>query len=255
MSQMVMEDPISDTGQGRSLGGGMSSLERAVWIAGGGLLALQGARRGGWPGAALAAAGVGLAIRGLSDTPVLEQIPLPRSSAHPDIPGVDERRHPVTFTHSITIGRPREELYRFWRNFPNLSRVLPHVRRIDMGDSALSHWTVDAPGGRVVEWDAEIHEDRQNERIAWRSVGQPDIHNSGVIEFRDAPGDRGTEVRVTLRYEPPFGRLGRGIAMLTGKEPQRQAYEALYRFKQIMETGAPVTVEGQPSGRHRSLAS
>ena len=52
-----------------------------------------------------------------------------------------------------------------------------------------------------------------------------------------APGDRGTEVHVDLRYDPPGGALGALFAKLFGEEPGRQIADDLRRFKQVMETG------------------
>jgi uncharacterized membrane protein len=100
-----------------------------------------------------------------------------------------------------------------------------------------------------VEWDAEIEDERENERIAWRSVEGADIRNAGTVTFRDAPDRRGTEMRVYLSYEPPMGPLGRGVAKLFGEEPAQQLRDDLRCFKNLMEAGEIATVEGQPSGR------
>ena len=217
---------------------------RYALLAGGGLLAMQGLRRGGWAGAALTAAGAGLLASGVANDAVRERLHLPDLR---ELPGV--RPQPVTIRHSVTIGKPREELYRFWRDFTNLSRIMPEIDRIDVRDPRHSHWVVKGPGGAKVDFDAEVDDDRENERIAWRSVGDAQVHNSGWVAFADAPGGRGTEVRLELTYEPPMGRLGRGIAMLSGQEPQLHAQRALRRLKQLMEAGEITTTEGQPSGR------
>jgi uncharacterized membrane protein len=100
-----------------------------------------------------------------------------------------------------------------------------------------SHWRAKGPAGMSVEWDAEIVTDQENEWIAWRSLEGSDVENSGSVRFTRAPGARGTEVRVQLQYNPPGGRLGRGLAWLFGEEPDQQIHEDLRRFKQLMETG------------------
>lgn len=216
----------------------IETLGRYALVTGGSLLALGGLKRGGFGGMALAAAGLGLVWRGASHGPLATGMKW-ASSERGHVPGVDEHHGPVTVAHSVIVAAPRAGIYRFFRDFNNLPRFMEDVDRIEVKDGRHSHWSVRAPGGRAVEWDAEIHEEREDERIAWRSVGEPDIHNSGVVEFRDALGGRGTEVKVTLRYEPPFGRLGRGIAKLTGHEPEVQLRSNLRRLKQIMEAGAP----------------
>jgi uncharacterized membrane protein len=91
-----------------------------------------------------------------------------------------------------------------------------------------------------VEWEAEIIEDRPNERISWRSVQPADVPNIGTVQFRSAPGGRGTEIHVELRYDPPGGKLGAAVAKLFGKEPAQQVKGDLRRLKQVLETGEVV---------------
>jgi uncharacterized membrane protein len=143
----------------------------------------------------------------------------------------------VHVTHNITIRRPRNEVYGFWHNFENLPRFMAHLESVEVLDERRSHWKAKAPAGTTVEWDAETIEDRPNERISWRSLPDASIPNSGSVEFRDAPGNRGTEIKVELRYQPPGGKLGSLIAKLFGEEPEQQVKGDLRRFKQVMETG------------------
>jgi uncharacterized membrane protein len=159
----------------------------------------------------------------------------------------------VSVEKSIVIDRPPEDCYRFWRHLDNLPRFMQHIESIQVIDDRRSHWKVKAPGGRHVEWDSEITEDRPNERIAWRTVGEADVPNSGVVRFEPAPGGRGTIVRASLQYEPPGGKPGVLAAKLFGEEPDRQMREDLRRFKQILETGEVPTTRGQPSGRRSFL--
>jgi uncharacterized membrane protein len=94
-----------------------------------------------------------------------------------------------------------------------------------------------APAGKAVEWDAETTEDRENEVIAWRSLQGAQVYNAGTVRFMPAPRGGGTEVRVALEYEPPFGKLGSKVAMLWREEPGQQVQDSLRQFKQVMEFG------------------
>ncbi|AHE52182.1 MULTISPECIES: SRPBCC family protein [Sphingomonadaceae] len=141
---------------------------------------------------------------------------------------------------SVTIKRPREELYAYWRDFSRLPSFMDNVERVDVIDDATSHWVVKAPGGKTVEWDAVITEERPNELIAWASKDGADVPNSGRIDFRDA-GDRGTVVTATILYDPPAGFIGKIIAKMFQREPAIQARRDLRRFKQLMETGEIAT--------------
>lgn len=149
---------------------------------------------------------------------------------------------------AITIGKPAEEIYRFWRDLENLPRFMGHLESVEVIDDRRSHWKAQAPFGLTVSWDAEITEDRPNERLAWRSLEGARVPNSGSVSFERAPGDRGTVIRVDLQYEPPGGAIGATFAGLFGKEPGQEVQEDLRALKQIMETGALVesddTVQG-----------
>lgn len=153
------------------------------------------------------------------------------------------RQRGVHVREATTVNRPREEVYRFWRDFGNLPRFMDHLESVEVLDDVRSRWKAKAPAGARVEWDAEIVEDRENELISWRSLQHADVSNSGSVRFVPAPGNRGTEVHVELRYQPPGGNLGAIVAKLFGEEPSQQVKGDLRRFKQVMEVGEVVHSE------------
>ena len=138
---------------------------------------------------------------------------------------------------SVTVQRPVEEVYAFWKNFENLPRFMRHLESVTVTGDRTSHWVAKAPAGKTVEWDAEVTTDRENELIAWRSLPGSGVYNAGEVRFTRAPGDRGTELRVTIEYDPPFGKLGSKVAMLWREEPGQQVADDLRHFKQVIETG------------------
>ncbi len=141
---------------------------------------------------------------------------------------------------TVTIARPRDELYAYWRDFSNLPHFMDNVVRVDLLDEGRSHWVVKAPGG-TVEWDSEIVDEQDGAYIEWTSVAGADVPNSGRIEFRDAPGGRGTFVTAIISYDPPAGMIGKLIAKMFQREPAIQARRDLRRFKQLIETGEIAT--------------
>jgi uncharacterized membrane protein len=151
-------------------------------------------------------------------------------------------------TRSITIRRPAEVLFAFWREIENLTRIIKHPVAITRVSDLASHWAVSAPGDRKVEWDATIINEHPNELIAWRSREEAEIPNAGSVRFHPAPGDEGTEVTVNFEYDPPAGIVGAMLAKITGEEPAQQVEEALRRFKALMEAGEIPTTEGQSVG-------
>ena len=150
-------------------------------------------------------------------------------------------RKAVKVERSVMIAQPRAALFAFWRDFENLPRFMEHLLSVRVDSPMRSHWVAKAPAGRTVEWDAEIVNEVPNEIIAWKSVGDPDVSNAGAVNFSDAPGGRGTIVRVTLDYEPPAGRVGAMLSQFFSEEPDRQIREDLRKFKQLMETGEITT--------------
>ena len=157
----------------------------------------------------------------------------------------DER--PVVKT--VTIDRPRSEVYAYWRDFENLPTFMRHLEDVTVLDDRRSHWRTMGPLGTMVEWDAEMVEDRPDELISWRSLPGAPVASSGTVRFEDAPGGRGTVVRVEMAYSPPGGPIGAAAAKLSGEAPETQTADALRHFKAVLETGEVVRSEGSIGGR------
>ena len=153
----------------------------------------------------------------------------------------------IKVTRAITIRKSATELYRFWRELPNLAQVIRHHVEITAKTDDESHWVVSAPMGTVA-WDALIVNDEPDRLIAWRSREGGDVDNAGSVRFEPAPGDEGTEVTVALEYDPPGGKLGAAIAKFTRDSAASQVYDALRRLKALLEAGEIPTIEGQPVG-------
>jgi uncharacterized membrane protein len=149
---------------------------------------------------------------------------------------------------AITIRRPTEEVYGYFRDLARLPSFMWHLESVQVTGDRRSHWVAKAPAGRTVEWDAEIVEEVPNQVIAWRSLPGADVENSGSVRFSSAPGDQGTEVEAELEYAPPGGPLGVIVAKLFGEEPSQQMKDDLRRLKQVLETGEVVVSEGTPEG-------
>lgn len=164
-------------------------------------------------------------------------------SPHDDAPVTTSKEaHPdrALVGETVTINRPPEELYAFWRAPANLVAVMDNIASIEPIDDTRSRWTVKAPAGRKVSWESVITHDVPGKEITWQSAPGADIANSGRIEFQDA-GPRGTVVRAVIAYDPPGGTIGQVIAKLFQREPRLQARRDLRRFKQLMETGEIAT--------------
>ena len=237
---------------GGSTTANVGQVERWACAVGGGALALYGVTRGSLGGIALALVGAALVQRGVTghcsvysamgySTAGQEGL---RNSDNVSVPA--ERG--TKLEKSVTINRPAEELYRYWRNFENLPRFMNHLESVSVTGGGRSHWVAKAPAGTKVEWDAEIYNEKQGELIAWRTLEGSQVASAGSVRFEEAPGGGSTLVRVSLKYDPPGGRLGSLVARLFGENPQQQIEEDLARFKDIMEGKHGATAGNQSSG-------
>ena len=69
-----------------------------------------------------------------------------------------------------------------------------------------------------------------------------------AVTFREAPGDRGTEIHVDLGSGTSRGKVGSAVERLRGSAPLAKAKDDLRHFKQLIETGVIARSEGAPEG-------
>jgi uncharacterized membrane protein len=199
---------------------------------------------------ALGLMGAGLIARGLSGwCPVTAAVRIDSRGDREPTRRHLGGRHGVMVEDAITIYRPIDEVYSYWRNLENLPRFMDHLEQVDVIDNFRSHWVARGPLGVKVEWDAEIINDIPPTLLSWKSVGDADVVSAGSVRFK-AAGDQATEVRVKLQYDPPAGKLGATVAWLLGDDPQHQIAEDLREFKHLIESA-----EGSMTGRYRATPS
>jgi uncharacterized membrane protein len=206
-------------------------------------------------GAALAAAGTALIYRGATGHCHMYAA----AGINTAEEGSDTKRalagpRGIHVEEAVTINRTSEELFAYWRKFDQLPRFMKYLVSVKELDHRRSHWVAKAPGGRTMEWDAEIINEIPGELIGWRTLDGADVISAGSVRFKAAP-QHGTEVRVRLQYEPPAGKVGSAVAWLLGHEPSQTIREDLRRLKQLMEAGEVPTTEGQPHGTRSTLVS
>lgn len=181
---------------------------------------------------------VAAATAALLGVTALDALAVTRISRGDGAPSPRARRPRATHaTASITVNQPLEEVYRFWRNFENLPRFTAHLESVRVLDAHRSHWVAKSKAGVRVEWEARIVEDRPGEMIAWRSLDDIGMAASGSVRFMRAPGGRGTEVHVEMRYAPGGGLIRAAVTLLFGAGFQHLLASDLRRFKQLIETG------------------
>ena len=140
--------------------------------------------------------------------------------------------------HAIDVNVPRSIAYDQWTQFESFPRFMDGVESVTQIDPTHVHW-VARIAGRRKEWDAEIHEQVPDQRIAWRSVDG--ARNAGVVTF-EPNGDQVTRVTLQMDVEPD------GIVEEAGTATgflDRQVQGDLERFKDFIES------RGQETGAWR----
>ena len=155
---------------------------------------------------------------------------------------------PVQAKTTITVNKPRQEVYEFWRNLSNLPLFMKHLQEVIVVDDHHSTWKAKIPGGLGnVQWDSKILTDTPGEEISWSSMPDSQIDNRGTVKFLDA-GKFGTEINVDISYHAPAGNIGEGVAKLLTPALEKLIKEDIRNFRTIIESGELPTTEGQPKG-------
>ena len=157
----------------------------------------------------------------------------------------------VEVENAIHIDASPKEVFDAWSEVENFPRFMSHVTEVrDLGHRR-SHWAVRGPGGLEYAWNAVMTEQSRPERLSWRSEPGSEIEQEGSVTFESSKG--GTRVTVKMRYAPPAGALGHGIARMLGADPQRQMDGDLARMKEFIERGGSHYAGQQPAPSHSFL--
>ncbi len=232
----------TDPGRSENVG------EAERWLSGivGAAMVVGGLKERSLGGLAWAAVGGALIYRGATGHCELYQR-LGMSTLggrNPAVKWAKGAHHGILVTRGITVERPIGEVYAFWRNFANFPRFMAHLESVHETGPNLSHWVARGPMGTPIEWDAEVFVERPNELIAWRSVAGSQVDCAGSVRFRPSVDGQGTDVHVSINYEPPGGQAGAAVARLLGDDPNAQVAEDLARFKAVVEAGASIDPGG-----------
>jgi uncharacterized membrane protein len=168
---------------------------------------------------------------------------------------------------SIDVSVPVEVAYNQWTQFEDLPKFMFRAERIEQKDDTHLIWHEKIWGVRR-QWEAEIVEQRPNERIVWRSTSGP--HNVGVVSFHRLHDPRLTRVHVNLDFEPTglIEKTGRGWrATIRALDTDLQRFKAYVEMKdaatgawrgrikegevQAEEEGEQEPAEGQPPAAER----
>jgi uncharacterized membrane protein len=196
-------------------------------IASGAVLATWGvvAKRG-VTGALLGIAGGALALRGGINMRAR------------DVAAIAAGRRAIDIVKTLTVRAPIERVFGLWRHVENFPRFMQHVQDVAVDDDNhnLSHWKVDGPAGRAIEFDVQMARVRHLRELAWRTPDGQSIEHAGQIKFE--PVMDGTRITIRLTYKPKGGLIGHAIAQVLGWDPKARIEDDMVRMKSLLERGA-----------------
>jgi uncharacterized membrane protein len=136
---------------------------------------------------------------------------------------------------AVTIGRPRHEVLALFQDPNRLSEVFGDIADVSSTGPQRLRWKFALDGSDLPEWECLVITEG-DDRL--RFVDADRDSNTGiVIDFRDAPRDRGTEVIARVSSPAPGALSG----VLT--------FKALYRARALVLTGEVPTIKYNPSAR------
>ncbi|WP_454280675.1 SRPBCC family protein [Sphingomonas sp. Marseille-Q8236] len=152
-------------------------------------------------------------------------------------------------TASVTVGEPAAELRSLWLQPRTQARIWAHFATVTPLDDRTADWTVPGVTGGEYRWRTTMVDDA-SDSLRWTTQEGADVPNIGVLTFRPAPGDRGTELHLDVRFDPPGGAVGQVLAKLFHIAPHEIVRTALYRFRALALTGEIPTTVPQPAARN-----
>jgi uncharacterized membrane protein len=139
-------------------------------------------------------------------------------------------------TKSVIVKSGVDEAFRVWENFENFPRFMKNVKKVTRAGSGASHWEVEGPLGKTVEWDAETTLVERNKRIGWNTKDRKsgNLTTSGQVTFTELPEKGETQITVMMNYQPQAGIAG-NIAEKLFVDPEKMLDEDLQNFKSYVE--------------------
>ena len=130
---------------------------------------------------------------------------------------------------SIDVNVPVTTAYNQWTQFEEFPRFMEGVESVTQIDDTHLRWVAEV-GGKRHEWEAEITEQKPDQRVAWRAL--EGHYNSGIVSFEPIDGSK-TRVNVVLEHETEGMLETLGTAL--GADSRRVKGD-LDRFKELIES-------------------
>jgi uncharacterized membrane protein len=129
---------------------------------------------------------------------------------------------------SVEVNVPVSTAYNQWTQFEEFPKFMEGIKDVRQLDDTHLHWVAEI-GGHTEEWDAEITEQKPDERIAWKATGGK--QNAGVVTFHRL-SDQTSKIMLQLDWESEgmVEKIGAALG-----QDDRKVEGDLERFKDLIE--------------------
>jgi uncharacterized membrane protein len=114
-----------------------------------------------------------------------------------------------TIEEPIDVNVPVRTAYNQWTQFEDFPYFMEGVEEVKQITDTRLRWRAEIAGVER-EWEAEIDEQRPDERIAWHAIDGP--KNAGVVTFHRLDA-RKTRIMLQLEFEPDHALEKTGDAL------------------------------------------
>jgi len=229
------------------------SNERLISALAGGLAVAVGLSSRSLTGKLAAVVGSGLIYRGVSGhCHVYQALGIDRAQggAEPSsLTGRERAARSLDILRSVTVQRSPEAVFRAWRQPETFAQALSHFASHTQLEGGRTQWTLKDPIGGEHSWVTEVVAEEPGKLIRWETVDSAPSVKNLTLELRPAPGNRGTEMTLHMRLEPPTGVLGALLVKLFGKTPTWVIDRALGNVKALLEAGELPSLKNNPAAR------
>lgn len=205
---------------------------RAAAALSGSALSYYGLTRRSPAGLLLAAAGIGLVVRSVSNLP-----PKTRPAS-------------LHLQREIHISAPLETVFHAWSMSANFSRFLSHVKEVIELENGRTHWTLNNTEiqGKPLEWEGTLTRSEHPYVLKWESAPHAILQHRGILHFESVRD--GTRVDIQIHISPTTSAVATEMASIFGGNPRRQLEQDLMRMKIYIESSTPLRAlpGGLPQG-------
>ncbi|HLY66868.1 MAG TPA: SRPBCC family protein [Chloroflexota bacterium] len=129
----------------------------------------------------------------------------------------------------VKVPAPVAEVYQRWTDFSRYPEFVEHIQEVRPVGGGRYHWS-----GRLLgitqEWETEVVDQQENQRLAWRSLDG--TRQYGAVTFEPLPNNQ-TQVNLRMEYTPPEGMGSRELDQLT-HSTRRSVKRSLKHFAALV---------------------